>query len=56
VLLLVAIWLACALPALILLIDRPIRFSVKTLLLVTTFSAITHWLLIIAVKETSPMR
>jgi hypothetical protein len=38
---------------LILLIDRPVRFSLKTLLLLMTFSGITLGLLISAVRHFS---
>jgi hypothetical protein len=44
-------WVACALPVLVLLIDRPIRFSLKTLLILMTFTGITVWLLTLAVKN-----
>ena len=52
-LLLFVIWFACALPVLILLIDRPVRFSLKTLLLLMTISGITLGLLISAVRHLS---
>lgn len=47
-LLLLIIWLACALPVLVLLIDRPVRFNMRTLLILTTVIAATILLLKLA--------
>jgi hypothetical protein len=52
VLLILIIWLACALPILALLVDRPVRFNMRTMLILTTAIAVTIVLFKLAASVT----